>query len=95
MQTVEKVLSLYTKALNASKEVQGSPIGLRLLEETANRNDGNRYLLEMDVQLHRPMEEVVHTSEYVYLKTDSSHLCHTLNFQWTKNTEVHFVVSGM
>ena len=52
---MDLVTSLYGKALNASKEVQGDLIGLRLMEETANRNDGNRYMLEMDVQLHKPM----------------------------------------
>ena len=92
---MDLVTSLYGKALNASKEVQGDLIGLRLMEETANRNDGNRYMLEMDVQLHKPMEAIVHTSEYVYLKEGSTNLCHTSNFQWTKNAEVHFVVSGM
>jgi hypothetical protein len=53
-----------------------------------------RFLLEMDVQLHKPKEETVHTSEYVYLKKGSSQLCHTTNFQWRKGVEVHFIVSG-
>ena len=70
-------------------------IGLRSLEETTNRDDGSRFLLEMDIQLHEPHAETVHTSEYVYLKKGSSNLCHTSNFQWTKNVDVHFIVAGM
>ena len=41
------------------------------------------------------LEEVVHTSEYVYIASDKpNQLCHTSNFQWVKNTDVHLVVSG-
>jgi hypothetical protein len=90
---VESVLKLYNKSLAESK-VKASVIGLRHLEETANKNDGSRFLLEMDLQLHHPKEETLHTSEYVYLKKGSSQLCHTTNFQWNKEVEVHFVVSG-
>ena len=59
-----------------------------------NKRDGSRFLLEMDVQLHEPHEEIVHTSEYVYLKKGSSKLCHASNFQWKKNVDVYFVVAG-
>ena len=93
-QVVNNVVALYNKSLAAST-VKGSLVGLRSLEETANRNDGSRFLLEMDVQLHQPQEQTVHTSEYVYLKKGSSQLCHTSNFQWTKNAHVHFIVSGV
>ncbi len=89
------VVSLYNKALNSSSVVKGTVEGLRSMEETLNKEDGSRFLLEMDVHVFSPVEEIVHTSEYVYLKKGSSQLCHTSNFQWTKNAEVHFVVSGM
>ena len=95
MQTKDKVVSLYTKALEASTEVKGEVVGLHYLEETTNKGDGSRFLLELDIQLLEPRNELVHTSEYVYLKTGSSELCHTSNFEWRKNVEVYFVVSGM
>ena len=88
------MVSLYEKALAASENVSGTVLGLHYMEETTNKNEGSRFLLEMDIQLHQPKEETVHTSEYVYLKKGSSQLCHTSNFQWTKAVEVHFVVSG-
>lgn len=91
---MDNVVSLYKKALSDSEEVNGTVQGLRYMEETPNKNEGSRFLLEMDVQLHQPKEETVHTSEYVYLKKGSSQLCHTSNFQWTKDVDVHFVVSG-
>ena len=91
---VDHVVALYKKALNSSS-VKGTVEGLRSLEETVNKDDGSRFLLEMDVHVLSPVEEIVHTSEYVYLKKSSSQLCHTSNFQWTKNAEVHFVVSGV
>ena len=93
LQLVEKVVSLYTVALNASKLINGDLVSLRYLEETPNKEDGSRFLLEMDIQLYDP-EEIAHTSEYVYLKKDSDYLCHTNNFQWTKNAEVYFIVAG-
>ena len=41
------------------------------------------------------LEEVVHTSEYVYVASDKQNeLCHTSNFQWVRNADVHLVVSG-
>ena len=41
------------------------------------------------------VEEVVHTSEYAYVANDKpNQLCHTSNFQWEKNVDVHLVVSG-
>ncbi len=91
---VEKVKSLYEDSLKTNTTVSGSVVRLLSLEETANKEDGSRFLLEMEVQLHEPQEEIIYTSEYVYLKKDSSQLCHTSNFQWTKNAEVHLVVSG-
>ena len=94
LQLVNKVISLYTLALNNSKEIKGDVMALRYLEETPNKGDGSRFLLEMDVQLYGDDEETVHTSEYVYLKTGSNFLCHTTNFQWTKNAEVYFIVTG-
>ena len=75
-------------------------VGLYYLEETPNKEfheeeeEGSRFLLEMDVQLLEPRRELVHTSEYVYLKHGSDQLCHTSNFQWTKNVEVYFVLAG-
>ena len=39
-------------------------------------------------------DDVVHTSEYVYLPANTTQLCHTANFQWTPNTDVHLVVTG-
>ncbi len=94
-QRADSIVSMYSKALGASKEVQGTVMGLHYLEETTNKGDGSRFLLEMDMQLHQPRQELVRTSEYVYLKKGSSHLCHTSNFQWSQNVHVHFVVSGM
>ena len=91
---METVLELYKKALAASPTLSGSVSGLHSLEQTFNNKNGSRFLLELDIQLHQPAEETVHTSEYVYLNKDSTHLCHTSNFQWTKNVDVHFVVSG-
>ena len=85
---------MYTKALDASEKVRGKVVGLHYLEETTNKADGSRFLLEMDVQLTQPRQELVHTSEYVYLKKGTSDLCHTSNFQWTQSVDVHFVVSG-
>ena len=90
---MDRVVSLYKKALNASA-VKGTVEGLRSLEETVNEDDGSRFLLEMDIHVLAPEEEIVHTSEYVYLKKSSTQLCHTSNFQWTKDVEVHFVVAG-
>ncbi len=89
---VNKVKSLYTKALAASSLVNGSLVDIHYMEETENKNEGSRFLLEMDVRLH-PRNELVHTSEYVYLKKGSSTLCHTSNFQWRRATYIHFVVS--
>ena len=88
------MVSLYTRALEASQNVKGRVVGLHYLEETTNKNQGSRFLLEMDVQLLEPRRELVHTSEYVYLKSSSDQLCHTSNFQWRKNVMVYFVVSG-
>ncbi len=94
-QLVDEVTALYSKALNASKEINGAVKELRYIEQTTNKNEGSRFLLEMDVQLYSPREEIAHTSEYVYLEKGTSNLCHTSNFQWTRNVDVHFVVSGM
>ena len=88
-----KVKQLYVKALNASS-IKGSVVALRYLEQTENKEEGSRFFLEMDVQLHHSQEELVHTAEYVYLKKGSTHLCHTSNFQWKKDAYIHFVVSG-
>ena len=38
-------------------------------------------------------ESVIHTSEYVYLKSGSNSLCHTTNFQWKRDVYVYIVVS--
>ena len=95
MQTVDKVVELYSKALGVYKYGKHAELAkLHYLEETTNKEDGSRFLLEMDVRLNST-KDLVHTSEYVYLKKNSSHLCHTTNFQWTKNVDVYFVVSGM
>ena len=94
LQTADSVVSMYTKALAASESVQGTVVGLHYLEQTTNKEDGSRFLLEMNVQLHQPQEELVHTSEYVYLKKGTTHLCHTSNFQWRPKVDVHLVVSG-
>lgn len=40
------------------------------------------------------LTELVHTSEYVYLPLHSTRLCHTSNFQWQQDVDVHLVVSG-
>ena len=91
---MDKVVSLYTAALKASK-IKGDVMRLHHLEETTNKDRGSRFLLEMEVQLHHPEKKVITTSEYVYLEKDSSKLCHTSNFQWKKNDEVYFVIAGM
>ena len=85
---------MYKEAFEASS-VQGTIVGLHYMEQTTNKEDGSRYLLEMDVQLHQPHEELVHTSEYVYHKKGVPSICHTSNFQWRKSVDVHFVVSGV
>ena len=36
---------------------------------------------------------MLHTSEYVYLASGGDTLCHTSNFQWRRNVDVHIVVS--
>ena len=37
---------------------------------------------------------LVHTSEYVYLPSyGHTTLCHTSNFQWTPNVDVHLIIS--
>ena len=46
----------------------------------------------MEIELLKSEKRVV-TSEYVYLENGST-LCHIPDFQWTRNVEVHFVVSG-
>ena len=38
-------------------------------------------------------EEIIPTSEYVYLPQNSRRLCHISNFQWKRDVDVHFVVS--
>jgi len=93
LQLAKKVVDLYSTALNTSKEVNGEVVKLHYLEETPNRGDGSRFLLEMEVQLKED-EKTVYTAEYVYLKAGSSELCHTSNFQWTKNVDVYFLVTG-
>ena len=40
-------------------------------------------------------DEVTHTSEYAYLPAGTDSLCHTSNFQWKRNVDVHVVVSGI
>ena len=45
-----------------------------------------------DIQLEGE-EEVLHTSEYVYLANGADSLCHTSNFQWKRNVDVYIVVS--
>ena len=105
-QTVDKIVSLYNKAFNASSKYQGDIVKLRYMEETTNRNlptrakknpdvHGSRFLVEFDVQLIEPENKLVHTSEYVYLPKGSSELCHTSNFQWKKSpvVDVYLVVS--
>ena len=94
LQLAVEVKKHYVKALGESKDINGSVAALRYLEQTENKKEGNRFLLEMDVQLHQPQEELVHTSEYVYLKKGTSLLCHTSNFQWRPDVDVHFVVSS-
>ena len=89
---MKTVVDLYSTALNQSKEVNGEVVKLHYLEETANRGDGSRFLLEMEVELDD--DKTVYTAEYVYLKSGSSQLCHTSNFQWTKNVDVYFIVTG-
>lgn len=88
------VVSLYSKAFNTSKDVLGNVIGLHYLEETTNEGAGSRFLLEMDIKLQQDQKEMVHTSEYVYMKKNSTQLCQTSNFKWTMNVEIHFVVAG-
>jgi len=44
--------------------------------------------------LYLLLDEIVHTSEYTYLPKDSEALCHTQNFQWIKDVDVHIVISG-
>ncbi len=95
LQLVNQVLSLYLAALNSSKTIESDSATLRYMEETPNKGDGSRFLLEMDVQLSGVDGETVHTSEYVYLKAGSDVLCHTSNFEWKKQMEVYFVVTGL
>ena len=110
---MDKVLSLYSKAFNASKEYKGEIVKLRYMEETVNTDlpapteegvtpvspyvYGSRFLLELDVQLYAPEKQLVHTSEYVYLRKlkDSSELCHPTNLQWKKTptVKVYFIVT--
>ena len=84
-------MSLYKKAFQLSK-LNGTVKDLRYLEQTFNDKNGSRYLLELDIQLH---QKTVHTSEYVYLNKNSTHLCHTSNFQWAEATHVYLAVSGV
>lgn len=91
---MEKVKRYYSEALAASKHFNGTVVGIHYMEESDNKNDGLRYLLEMDVQLDYPRNELVHTSEYTDLKKEPSMLCHTSNFQWVRDTYIYFVVSG-
>jgi hypothetical protein len=84
------VLELYKKAF-ADKSSSGE-VKINKFEETENKKAGSRFLLELDIQLEGE-SEVLHTSEYVYLATGASSLCHTSNFQWKKNADVHIVVS--
>jgi len=88
----DKVLRLYKKAFHESKQYTGEVLKIRYLEETRNRDKGWRFLLEMDIKLSGE-DEIVHTSEYTYLPKDSEALCHTQNFQWTKDVDVHIVIS--
>ena len=91
---VHKVVALYSNALHAKKTLEGDVVATHYMEETPNKNDGSRFLIELDIQLYKPTEELVHISEYVYLHKASNVLCHTSNFQWTKNAEVYFIVAG-
>jgi hypothetical protein len=92
LQVAKGVINLYTEVLYAKRP--NATAKFRNIEQTVNKEDGSRFLLEMDVQLHQPKEETVHTSEYVYLKKGSSRLCHTTNFQWNKEAYVHLIVAG-
>ncbi|CAI8005119.1 N-acetyl-beta-glucosaminyl-glycoprotein 4-beta-N-acetylgalactosaminyltransferase 1 [Geodia barretti] len=84
------VLELYKKAF-AEKSSSGE-VKINKIEETENKKAGSRFLLELDIQLEGE-SEVLHTSEYVYLATGASSLCHTSNFQWKRNVDVYLVVS--
>ena len=92
-QTADKVISLYKKALNESKSHNGQVSHLINLEETKNGEQGSRFLLELMIELRNP-SELINTSEYVYLPKGEERLCHTSNFQWMKNVDVHLIVSG-
>jgi hypothetical protein len=97
------VLEMYKTSFNKSSH-RGVVHRIRYMDTTENlrnryldqsdnhRSAGTRMLLEMDVTLEGE-GDVIHTSEYVYLPKGGHTLCHTSNFQWQKNVDVHIVVS--
>ena len=87
--TISKLTYLYRKAFQRSKYT-GKVLRARYIEETKNNDKGSRFLLEMGILSHGG---TFYTSEYVYLATNSSHLCHTANFQWDRDVQVHLVVT--
>jgi hypothetical protein len=88
------VLELYKKAF--SKEISKGLVNKVVkMEETLNKDAGSRFLLELEIEIavSDGSTSTVHTSEYVYLPKGGHTLCHTSNFQWQKNVDVHIVVS--
>jgi hypothetical protein len=92
VQVAMEVINLYSNALRVKRP--NAWVDFRNIEQTINKKDGSRFLLEMDIHLKQPRKRTIHTSEYVYLRMGSSQLCHTANFQWTKRAFVHLVVAG-
>ena len=82
---------LYKEALN--KSTHKGHVSLVNIEETVNKKDGSRFLLELVIELTNP-QELINTSEYVYLQTGSDKLCHTSNFQWQRGVKVYLIVAG-
>ena len=85
-------MRLYREALNKSAH-KGQVSQLVNMEETVNKKDGSRFLLELVIELSN-RRELINTSEYVYLQAGSDKLCHTSNFQWRGGVKVYLVVAG-
>ncbi|KAL5479329.1 hypothetical protein EMCRGX_G022837 [Ephydatia muelleri] len=91
-EVVDSVVGLYKAALSNSTKYKATVVQLHYMEQTVNKMDGSRFLVEFGVHLQEE-DDTVHTSEYVYLAQGSSHLCHILNFQWKHYAYVYLVVT--
>ena len=87
--TINNIVHLYRQAF-LQRRYTGKVLRARYMEETKNNDKGSRFLLEMSILQQGCVK---YTSEYVYLASNSHHLCRTSNFQWHRGVDVHLVVT--